>query len=71
MFAAPNKAMTTASSTNTRSELRQMLRGEGDGEPSIIIEGDGPRRFQLRIGPDGVEQGAPPAAIEIDRGGEA
>jgi len=27
VFAAPNKAMTTAGSTNTRSELRQMLRG--------------------------------------------
>ena len=27
VFAAPNKAQTTANSTNTRSELRQMLRG--------------------------------------------
>ena len=27
VFAAPNKAATTANSTNTRSELRQMLRG--------------------------------------------
>ncbi|WP_252732278.1 polysaccharide lyase family 7 protein [Paraglaciecola arctica] len=27
VFAAPNKAITTATSTNTRSELRQMLRG--------------------------------------------
>lgn len=27
-FQAPNKALTTANSTNTRSELRQMLRGE-------------------------------------------
>ena len=27
MFAAPNKAATTANSSNTRSELRQMLRG--------------------------------------------
>nr|WP_077338514.1 polysaccharide lyase family 7 protein [Pseudocolwellia agarivorans] len=27
VFAAPNKAITTANSTNTRSELRQMLRG--------------------------------------------
>lgn len=28
VFAAPNKAMTTSGSTNTRSELRQMLRGK-------------------------------------------
>ena len=28
VFAAPNKAITTANSTNTRSELRQMLRGK-------------------------------------------
>ena len=28
VFTAPNKAKTTASSTNTRSELRQMLRGK-------------------------------------------
>ena len=28
VFTAPNKAITTASSTNTRSELRQMLRGK-------------------------------------------
>lgn len=28
VFAAPNKAQTTAGSTNTRSELRQMLRGK-------------------------------------------
>ncbi|MEL7445870.1 MAG: polysaccharide lyase family 7 protein [Pseudomonadota bacterium] len=28
VFAAPNKATTTANSSNTRSELRQMLRGE-------------------------------------------
>ena len=28
VFAAPNKAITTASSTNTRSELRQMFRGK-------------------------------------------
>lgn len=28
VFASPNKAVTTATSTNTRSELRQMLRGE-------------------------------------------
>lgn len=28
VFAAPNKAKTTASSTNTRSELRQMFRGK-------------------------------------------
>ena len=28
VFAAPNKAQTTANSTNTRSELRQMLRGK-------------------------------------------
>ncbi|MEO1575996.1 MAG: polysaccharide lyase family 7 protein, partial [Pseudomonadota bacterium] len=27
VFTAPNKAQTTAGSTNTRSELRQMLRG--------------------------------------------
>ncbi|MBQ4832021.1 polysaccharide lyase family 7 protein [Pseudoalteromonas sp. MMG010] len=27
VFAAPNKAITTANSTNTRSELRQMIRG--------------------------------------------
>ena len=28
VFAAPNKAITTANSTNTRSELRQMFRGK-------------------------------------------
>ena len=28
VFSAPNKALTTANSTNTRSELRQMLRGK-------------------------------------------
>ncbi len=28
VFAAPNKAVTTSNSTNTRSELRQMLRGK-------------------------------------------
>ena len=28
VFSAPNKAATTANSTNTRSELRQMLRGQ-------------------------------------------
>ncbi|MEM9233772.1 MAG: polysaccharide lyase family 7 protein, partial [Pseudomonadota bacterium] len=27
VFTAPNKAITTANSTNTRSELREMLRG--------------------------------------------
>ena len=27
VFAAPNKAVTTATSSNTRSELRQMIRG--------------------------------------------
>jgi poly(beta-D-mannuronate) lyase len=30
VFTAPNKAITTANSSNTRSELRQMLRGSND-----------------------------------------
>jgi len=40
VFAAPNKAITTASSTNTRSELRQMFRGKntkiGTHDPRTI-----------------------------------
>lgn len=33
VFTAPNKAVTTANSTNTRSELRQMIAGSGNFNP--------------------------------------
>jgi len=50
VFTSPNKAPTTGGSTNTRSELRQMMNGESGGGPK-----DQSNNFALAANPDAKE----------------